>query len=213
MFSTSSQDKNEQGFDVRSLVYLALRNWLIFFLCVVIAIAIGWTFNRLKAPLYQVNGTLLIKDQKTNFDPTAIMTGVAYGNSQILDNEIAVLKSYNLREKAVKKMDQEVMYYDNNGIIISEMYKTSPFTIEFDKQIPQAVGLTYLVTLEGEQATLSAEADFFSQYDYSTEQFLTTNQVAKVSINGSYPIGEWIDTGSNYLPICVPSPSVSCFSL
>ena len=195
--SKSRQDRNEQSFDLKSLIYMALRHWHIFFLCVIIALAVGWAFNRLKAPEYQVNGTLLIKDQKTNFDPTAIMTGVAYGNSQILDNEIAVLQSFNLREKAVKKMNMEVMYFDNSGLIINEMYKTSPFTIEFDKQIPQAVDLLYTVVIDGEQVTLSAEANMISQYDYSTEEFVTTTPIGPISINGTYPVGEWIDTGYN----------------
>ena len=193
-----TQDKTEeQSIDIRSLVYIFLNRWYFFLICVFIAVALGWVYNFLKTPLYQVNGTVLVKSDRTMLDPTSIMTGVYYGNMQNVDNELAVLKSYSLSEKVVKKMNLEVSYFDRSGIRTFEYYKNSPFIIEFDKQIPQAVGLLYEITISGDVIKLHAEAKSHSEYDYENEQFIVSGVLEEVNINGEYKIGEWIDTGYN----------------
>ena len=191
-----SQDKEEQSIDIRAIVYIFLNRWYFFLICVFIAVALGWVYNHLKTPLYQVNGTVLVKSDRTMFDPTSIMTGVNYGNLQNVDNELAILKSFSMSEKVVKKMHLEVSYFDKNGFRATELYKNNPFVVEFDKEIPQAVGLMYQIVIEGDRITLNAESKVHSEYDYSNEQFLVTNQ-EEIKINGEYSIGEWIDTGYN----------------
>ena len=152
-----TQDKTEeQSIDIRSLVYIFLNRWYFFLICVFIAVSLGWLYNFLKTPLYQVSGTVLVKSDRSMLDPTSIMTGVYYGNMQNVDNELAVLKSYSLSEKVVKKMNLEVSYYDRSGIRTTEFYRNSPFVVEFDKQIPQAVGLPYDIIFEGDKIKLHA---------------------------------------------------------
>lgn len=196
--SYRTQGKEEQSIDIKALVYIFLSHWYLFLICAAIAIGIGWVYNHFTAPRYQVSGTVYIKDQYSKFDPTSIMTGVSYGGMQNLENEIAILKSYSLSEQVVKKMNMEVSYYDNsNRFMTTELYKNAPFFVEFDKQIPQAVNLVYNITINGETVSLSAEADYLSQYDYANEQFVTSGYPQKINLNGDYPIEEWIDTGYN----------------
>ena len=125
------QEKEEQSIDIKALVYTFLSKWYLFLACVVIAVGVAWIYNHFTAPQYQVGGTVMIKDTRTMFDPTAIMTGVNYGNMQNVDNELAILKSYTLSEKVVKQMDLEVTYYNIGRIRTVEAYKSSPFTIEY----------------------------------------------------------------------------------
>ena len=198
-------NKDEQSVDIKALVYTFLSNWYWFFISVVIALGLGWLYNHYKTPQYQVAGTVLIKDQKSRLDPTSIMTGHYYGNYENLDNELAILKSYSLCERVVKKMQLEVSYFDNNGFRATELYKNAPFEVEFDKEIPQAVGLVYNIVFDGDMVSIQAESDGFSQYDYTNEQFVASSG-EKIKISGDYPIEDWIDTGYNRFRI-VKSPT------
>ena len=190
-------EKEEQSVDIKALIYIFLSKWYLFLACVIIAVGGAWIYNHFTAPRYQVGSSLMIKDTRTMFDPTAIMTGVNYGNMQNVDNELAILKSYSLTEKVVKQMGLEVTYYNIGRIRTSEAYKSSPFTVEFDKEIPQAVGLTYNIVINGDKVKLNAESEFHAQYDYANEQFIVPYQKEKINIEGEYTVGEWIDTGYN----------------
>ena len=94
-------------------------------------------------------------------------------------------------------MQLEVSYYDNSSFRAVELYQNAPFTVEFDKEIPQAVGLVYNIVFHDEIVTLQAEADAYSQYDYANEQFVASSTQEKIKINGDFPTEDWIDTGYN----------------
>jgi len=190
------QDKDEQTVDIKSLVYIFLNHWYLFLICVIVALAVGWLYNHYKVSEYQVSGTVLVKDHQSSLDPTSFISRSNYYNSQNLENEIVILKSYTLCEQVVKKMDLEVSYFDNSGLVSTEMYKSSPFKIEYDGAVPQAVNLTYEIIINGDNISLKAKSDYHSQYDYSTEQFIL-RQPEKIDISGEYVFDDWIDNGYN----------------
>ena len=81
--------------------------------------------------VYKTSGTVLIKGAGSGYDATAIMTNSAFGGYQEVDNETAILKSYSLTDRVVRKMDLEVTYMEKGRVSKVELYKTSPFTVEF----------------------------------------------------------------------------------
>ena len=144
---TIQDKKEEQSVDIKALIYIFLNKWYLFFAFVVVALALGWVYNYFKTPVYSVNGTVYVKSAMSRLDPTSIMTGVNYSSMQNVDNEVAILKSYTLSENVIKKMNLEVAYYSVGRFKTAERYKSSPFTIEFDKEIPQAVHLMYNIVI------------------------------------------------------------------
>lgn len=187
---------DEQSIDLKSLVYIFLNHWYLFLICAAVAVGIGWLYNRLKTPEYQISGTVMVKDDRAGLDPTAIMTRSTYTSTQNLDNEIAILKSYSLCEQVVKKMNMEVAYYDDSRFVSYELYKNTPFTVTYDESVPQAVNLRYNVIINGESISLKAKSEYHSEYDYTTEQFVA-QMPEQIDISGEYHFDEWIDTGYN----------------
>ena len=92
----NGQEKEGSSIDIRALVYAFLNKWYLFLAFVVVAMAIAWVYVHFTTPLYRVEGTVLIKSDRSMFDPTSIMTGVNYANMQNIDNELVILKSYSL---------------------------------------------------------------------------------------------------------------------
>ena len=160
------QRAEEQTVDIKQLIYIFLSHWYLFAICVLIALVTCFLINRYSTNVYQTAGTVLIKEDRSNFDATSIMTNMSFGNYQNVDNEIAILKSYSLTDRVVRKMDMEVTYMEKGRIATTEMYKTSPFRVEFDRSVPQAVGLVYEVVLGNESITLHGTSEYLTRYDY-----------------------------------------------
>ena len=189
------QSGEEQSVDIKQLIYICLSHWYLFVICVFVALAIGFVINRYKPSVYQTSGTVLIKSDQA-FDPTMLMTNLNMGKSNV-ENEMAILRSYTLMERAIKKMNLEVSYYEKGRVSTSELYKTAPFMVEFDRSVPQAVGLTYEISgLGGETMSLHGTSDFLAKYDYVLCRSLPSD-LGKFEIDTKCKQGEWVDNGYN----------------
>ena len=196
------QAKEEQGVDVKQLIFIALHHWYLFVIFVVVALAVGFVINRYSTQVYQTSGTVLIKEGRGGYDATSIMTSGSFGSIQNIDDEIAVLRSYSLTDRVVKKMGIEVTYKVKGRIGSTELYKTAPFYVEFERSVPQAVGLTYEISfLENGNFRLHAEGKGWSKYDYILCQQAQSDPSAIINFDGEYKQGEWIDNGYNRIRI------------
>jgi capsular exopolysaccharide synthesis family protein len=168
----------------------------------VLALAISFVYNRYSHRVYQTSGTVLIKEGNNEIDPTAIMTTRNFGSAQNIDNEIAVLRSYTLTERVVKKMGIEVTYLDKGRIASHEMYKSAPFYVEFERSVPQAVGLAYEISfLDEDNISLHAIGEGLRKYDFILCQETEYDPFAKIDVSGEYKQGAWIDNGYNRIRI------------
>ena len=199
---SSQQNKEEQGVDIKQVFFVLLNHWYLFLIFVVVALAICFLYNRYAPKVYQTYGTVLIKERNGDIDPTAIMTTRNFGSAQNMDNEIAILRSYTLTERVVKKMGIEVTYVDKGRVTSQEMYKHSPFLVEFERSVPQAVGLTYEIAfLDNDNISLHATSEGLYKYDFILCQQTMYDPDAKIDVRGEYKQGEWIDNGYNRIRI------------
>ena len=68
------QNNEEQNVDIKQLIFTAIHHWYLFVIFVVVALAICFVINRYSTKVYQTSGTVLIKEGRSNYDATAIMT-------------------------------------------------------------------------------------------------------------------------------------------
>ena len=196
------QANEEQTIDIKQLLYTALHYWYLFAIAVAVGLVIGFIINLYSTKIYQTSGTVFIKEGRSGYDPTAIMTSMSYGNLQNIDNEIAILKSYSLTDRVVKKMGIEVTYFEKGRFASTEMYKTAPFYVEFERSVPQAVGLTYEITMSAEgNIRLHTIGEGLTKFDYILCE--ETDKISSIKIDtvGYYQQGEWIDNGYNKIRI------------
>lgn len=195
------QNDEDQPINFKQMVFLFLGKWPYFVIGAVIALVIGIFINRYSTRIYQTTGTVVIKDGRASIDPTVLMTNIDFGYTQKLDNEIAILSSYNITERAIKKMNIEVTYFTKGRLKGSELYKASPFIVEFDRSVPQAVGLCYdIVFIDNDHYKLEATSKAFSMYDYILCRSIC-DSITEVNFSEVYKQGDWIDNGYNRLRI------------
>ncbi|MBR3427752.1 MAG: polysaccharide biosynthesis tyrosine autokinase [Bacteroidales bacterium] len=194
--SFSQRTNEEQSIDIKQLIYTFLDHWYLFAICVLVALVAGFLINRYSANVYQTSGTVLIKEDRSSFDATSIMTNMSYGNYQNVDNEIAILKSYSLTDRVIRKMNLEVTYMEKGRIASSELYKASPFTVEIDRSVPQAVDLVYSISLEEDKIILHASSEHLSKYDFLLSKTIESHPEI-IDVTNECHQGEWVDNGYN----------------
>ena len=197
-YKPRQSNNEEQTVDIKQLIFLFLNHWYLFLIGAVVALVAGFLINRYKPNVYQTTGTVLIKDAHSAYDATAIMTNGSFSGYQNVDNEMAILRSYTLKDRAVRKMNIEVTYMEKGRVATSELYKVSPFTVEFDRAVPQAVGLEYsIVSLSEDTIVLHATSEGYNKYDFILSQIVQSSSGAKVDVTTKCKQGEMIDNGYN----------------
>ena len=195
-FQKPLQTQEENSIDIKTLIIKFLSYWYLFVIFGIIALMAGYIYNRYTPNVYQVSSSIYIKEQKMGMDAAAMMTGMnfrSYGNVQ---NEIGILQSYMISERALRKLDFNVSYFAKGRLATVELYKDNPFTVEVDYSEPQMVGVKYNVKiLDNGQYRLTAEADRASIYDFNEDKFL--GQIMDVNIDDVYNFGDTISNQYN----------------
>lgn len=156
-----------EGIDFRRYFSLFISNWYWFAAALFLTLAIAYGANRWGEEVYTVQSTMLISDEQyggANAGMDKIIPGGDLFNSrQNLQNEIGILKSFDLNHDVMYRLkDFHVVYtaVGKRGIAESRMYKTSPFVVISDsvwRQPGKKVGIKitspgkYLLTIEADE--------------------------------------------------------------
>jgi uncharacterized protein involved in exopolysaccharide biosynthesis len=111
MDSKSASNSNE----IRQTAELFLSQWKWLLLCLIIAIALGFTYLRYAANEYSAGATIKIQDEKESNKLPSIdevtNSGLFSEGTNKIKDEIAIIKSKTLIENVVRGLDLHVRYY------------------------------------------------------------------------------------------------------
>ena len=159
----------EESIDIKAIFMKMARYWYLYALTIFVAIAVAFLFNKYTNPVYEVSTTMLVESDKNgNMDP-AMMIGLGgMSQTQNVENEIGKFTAYSLTYRTVRALNFEVSYFENEGLISTELYHKSPFLVVWDTVIPQAVGLKYnLRFLNKNEFVLEAEGELITKYNFA----------------------------------------------
>lgn len=191
------QYQEEELLDLKDIIIKITSYWYLFVIGVIIALIVGFIYNRYTPRVYQNSATVYVKEDKMGMDPTSMMTGLTYKSSINIDNEIAILQSFSLRERVLKELEFfNVSYFKTGRINTTELYKATPFNVELDYDTLQTVGIRYEIEfLEDNQYRLKTKEGYHNVFDYDKCQNISVKSV--VESDNIYRLGEWIDNGYN----------------
>lgn len=107
-------------------VFLSRWYWIVS--CVVIALAIAYAFLSYAPQIYSTSAILRLAENKTEF--TELVNLGSQNTSNGNESEIFILKSQQLLENAVEKLDYPVAYYIKGRIKNVNVYPKVPFPVE-----------------------------------------------------------------------------------
>jgi capsular exopolysaccharide synthesis family protein len=126
-----------------------------------------------------------------------------FSQSENIDNEVEVIRSFSLVKKVLTDADFKVTYLAYKSSPVSEllfktpfirktdMYNDSPIEVVIDQSVPQTVGLNFKVTFVNESSfTIQAEGEKVPLYNYIDD--LVVSFTPAISINQRYNFGDEI---------------------
>lgn len=199
------QYQEEDNIDLKSIIIKILSYWYLFVIGVIVALAIGFLYNRYTPKVYQNSATVFVKEDKMGIDPTSMMTGLTFKSSINIDNEIAILQSFSLKERTLRELEFfNVSYYATGRVATRELYTETPFIVELDYDTLQTVGIKYEIEfLDQDKYRIKAKEGLYNIFDYNESINVGKREIK--NIENVYRLGEWVNNGKNKFRVILTS--------
>ena len=186
--------REEQGIDFKDLFYKILGFWPFVVGGTIIGLSIAFLVNRYTKNEYELSTLLAVEENENNpLGSADNIISFTWSNTDPLQGRIAILKSYTQNLKVSKQLGWEVAYWNTGRLVETEVYNKAPYRIEFDKTIPQPLGLRFNLILNEDGYSLSTESmGAVRLFNYSSEESVQFE--GKVNIDGEYDYNKWIDS-------------------
>lgn len=121
-----------KSFDIKRFLFRLLSHWYLFIISIVIAYVVFYFKSQFVVTTYNAYTTLIIKNQYYNSAENLIGGLPVFRSSKNMQDEIAILKSYDLNSIAISELDFDISYFREERFVDVELYKQTPFVIEHD---------------------------------------------------------------------------------
>lgn len=129
-----SSDEEQSSLNFKQLYTIAIINWKLFAVSIVLCLAIAYAYSRYATPIYQSSAKMLVKEEENNYyaksSTLASSTLGLISNSTGIDNEIEILSSTIIAKDAVTKLKLYVNYYQKEHFRWLTCYKTNPIVAD-----------------------------------------------------------------------------------
>ena len=140
------------GIDFKRVLNKYSKNWYLFVIASVLACVFAMYKNRYTITIYSLSTSVLIEDKSNKSvleQRGSISADPLFLNSKLIDNQIAILKSFSQIYKIIQNLDFQVSYYAKGNYIWEEVYKRTPFIVRFDTAHRQAKQLRFDLKFTG----------------------------------------------------------------
>ena len=125
--------KSDENFNLYEFLHHYIRYYKFFIISVFLCLIICFLYLRHISPVYKINSTLLVKEEKTDFssklEKFSDMGLDLSGNNVKIENEIQLLKSRTIISSVVKSLNLNIEYYNLNSIKNEELFDDLPFNL------------------------------------------------------------------------------------
>lgn len=113
--------------NIRAVLMRYVRKWPWFLLCIGIALGCAYMYLLYKQPVYKIQASLLVLDEKEGKDPRNVLQEVQVSApKKVVENEIEILRSATLMKRVVKTLRLDNQYYKKTKFGKREIYGESP---------------------------------------------------------------------------------------
>ncbi|MCG2618072.1 polysaccharide biosynthesis tyrosine autokinase [Terrimonas sp. NA20] len=107
----------EEDFDIKRWIFRVSRSWYWFAGSLFICFLGAWLYLRYTNPIYRAVASVMIKDEKKGGDvDNSLLKELGVSANKLVENEIEVLKSYDLMEEVVKREKLNIFFFAEGRI-------------------------------------------------------------------------------------------------
>ncbi|WP_289054663.1 polysaccharide biosynthesis tyrosine autokinase [Carboxylicivirga marina] len=191
--ANNKKSAGDNLFDINRLIRLVLKNWYLFVISVPLCLGAVFMYHRYTVPVYKASATLMLKgsEQKTLSQADLIEGFGLSPEMRSVENQSFIIRSRNIIKKAIDRLDFGVSYYQKGRFKDSELYNSSPFTIEFDSVHPQLVNVPIeLVFNEVNEISVKINSEGGVLHNYSSEKF--AGRTGALEYSKLVSLNEWV---------------------
>lgn len=134
--------------NLRAVLMRYARHWNWFLLSLVLMSGAAYAYLLFQTPIYKVQTSLLIKDDKKGLSEDNILKEMdIFAPKKVIENETEILKSYALMDKVVGSLGLDVRYFRPTSTIKKEIYDDSPIRVLVEKPHPSLYDTELKVTV------------------------------------------------------------------
>ncbi|WP_234736787.1 GumC family protein [Tellurirhabdus bombi] len=163
IYDTKAVYNKEEQFtsDLQNVLSKYLRNWKWFVLSVLVMLVIGYIYSQTTEPVYRIQASLLVKDQQKGLSEKNILKEMDFFTpSRVVENEIEIIQSFTLMQKAVDKLGLDVRYYHQKTFRKQEIYDASPIRLVAEKPLPSLYKKSLQIEIINPEAVRIEEATY-----------------------------------------------------
>ncbi|WP_266364923.1 GumC family protein [Tellurirhabdus rosea] len=110
------------------------RHWPWFLLSLALALGGAYVYLLYQRPVYKVQASLLIKDEKKGIDQDNLLKELElFAPKKVVENEMEILKSQTLMKEVVQRLGLDVQYFKSTSFGNREIYEDAPFRVFVEK--------------------------------------------------------------------------------
>ncbi|EOR95056.1 Tyrosine-protein kinase Wzc [Arcticibacter svalbardensis MN12-7] len=119
--------QKSKGFDIKHTLVEVFTHWRILSITLLLALAGAFLYLQVAKPAYEINATILIKDETRNPNQQSVLHELDLTQSlKIVENEIEIIRSKQLIGQVINDMQLWVVYQQKKGLWYKDIYKTNP---------------------------------------------------------------------------------------
>ena len=188
------EEFKEETIDTKQLLYRYLQYWHYFIFSIILFLLVAFVYNRYTKPTFSVSSTLLIRDENNaQLGAENILEGMElFSGKTNINNEIVVLKSFSLTNKAIEDLKFGVSYFQHGLLQSNEIYINKPFVVSIDSNHLQITGNEFRIKiLDNNTFNLSSTIDDQNPYNVNKDQ-IDKNVEINFDLNQDFKFGSQI---------------------
>ncbi|MDD3861080.1 MAG: GNVR domain-containing protein, partial [Bacteroidales bacterium] len=188
---TEREENQQETINWRVYLRSITDIWYAFVISFIICVLVGYLYTKSTPLQFEASSSLLIEKDKKGMSADDIMSGFGLFNAQQnIENEIAVLSSYSIAERAIISTNNYVKYYKKEQFRKDNIYKKSPFLIIIDSLTPQYTGMYKLSYIDNERVRIKRESGGGCLYDYLNHKVISEFEDG-VEVELEAKLNEW----------------------
>jgi capsular exopolysaccharide synthesis family protein len=145
----------EDELDLGRVLFLVLENWLFYTFSIVACLIIAYGYGWYTHPMYKMSTTVLVNDEGNDISQSILDEVGVMGKKRNIENEIAILGSRSLMEKAIATLKLNVSYAVDLGMRTRDLYSEVP--LQLDLKLNENVPSSFTVFASIDDAGTSSE--------------------------------------------------------
>ena len=156
-----------------SYLLKGIRYYPLIVICLVASFLYALYQYKTIVPRYNVTTSVLIQEDKAS-DPESIigLEGISFGK-QKLQNEIGILKSYEMISRTIHHLNFETSYFSEGRFRRIRIYPPTAFNVVVNYSYSQPLGLRFYINIVNDSTIhINAKAESVVMYSYLNERIV-----------------------------------------